>query len=58
VLEEVVADITAGGAEVIIIACTELSIIADDTYVLPVIDAAEVLAERAVAVVKYGAETF
>ena len=58
VLEEVVADITAGGAEVIIIACTELSIIADTAYVLPVIDAAEVLAERAVAVVKYGAKPF
>lgn len=56
VLEEVVADITVGGAEVIIIACTELSVIAEDTYALPVIDAAEVLAERAVAVVKHGAE--
>jgi aspartate racemase len=57
VLEAVVADIAAGGAEVIIIACTELSIIADDTYVLPVIDAAEVLAERAVAVAKHGVKS-
>jgi len=54
VFEEVVADITAEGAEVIVIACTELSVIAGTTFPLPVIDALEVLAEHTVAVVKHG----
>jgi len=56
VFEGVVANITAGGAEVIVIACTELSVIAGTTFVLPVIDALEVLAEHTVAVVKHGEE--
>ncbi len=56
VFEEVVANITAGGAEVIVIACTELSIIAGGTFVVPIIDALEVLAEQSVAAVKHGAE--
>lgn len=56
VFEEIVSDITTEGAEVIVIACTELSVITGGTFVLPVIDALEVLAEHTVAVVKHCAE--
>jgi len=56
VFEEVVANITAERAEVIVIACTELSVIAGGTILLPFIDALEVLAEHTVAVVKHGKE--
>ncbi len=50
----VVANVAAQGAEVGIIACTELGVIADQAFPLPVIDAAEVLAEEIVAIVKHG----
>lgn len=51
---DVVANVAAQGAEVGIIACTELGVIADQTFPLPVFDAAEVLAEEIVAIVKHG----
>lgn len=53
-LVEVVADVAAQGAEVGIIACTELGVIAGQAFPLPVFDAAEVLAEEIVAIVKRG----
>lgn len=56
--EEVMANITSEGAEIIVIACTELSVIAKTTFLLPVIDALEALAEHTVAVVKHGQDPF
>lgn len=54
VLVDVVANVASQGAEVGIIACTELGVIADQTYPWPVFDAAEVLAGEIVAIVKHG----
>jgi aspartate racemase len=51
---DVVANAAAQGAEVAIVACTELGVIADQTFPLPVFDAAEILAEEIVAIVKHG----
>jgi aspartate racemase len=54
VLGDIVKDVAARGAEVGIIACTELGVIAGNEHALPVFDAAEILAEEIVAVVKHG----
>lgn len=52
VLHEVADGLAWRGAGLAIIACTELSAIADPSYSLPHLDAAEVLAEAIVAFVK------
>lgn len=51
---DVVANVALRGAEVGIVACTELGVIGEQGFCMPVFDAAEVLAEEIVAVVKHG----
>lgn len=52
--KEILEDIATQGAEIGIIACTELGVICGEESILPLFDAAEILAEEIVAVVKQG----
>ena len=51
---DVVAHVAGLGAQAAIISCTELGIVAEGEFGLPVLDAAEVLAEEIVAVARGG----
>ncbi len=50
--EEVIADVRARGAQVLAVACTELGILRDVSYGLPVADAADALARAVVDTAK------
>lgn len=50
--QEVIADVCAQGADVFVIACTELGILHDAKYPRPVVDAADVLAKAVVGIAK------
>lgn len=52
----IVSGVAALGAEVGIIACTELSVVSDAGFSMPVFDASDILAKEIVAIVKYGKE--
>lgn len=54
VLAEIVAGVRAAGAEVGVIACTELSVVNDVAFPLPMFDASDILAREIVDVVKNG----
>ena len=49
-LQRIAADLVARGAECLVVACTELSVLSADLHIgVPVVDAAQVLAEETVA---------
>lgn len=54
ILREIVDGVRMDGAELGIIACTELSVVNDICFSLPIFDAADVLANEIVAIVKKG----
>lgn len=53
---EVVASVASLGAEVGVIACTELSVVTDVAFPMSMFDAADILAKEIVAIVKNGKE--